>query len=111
MLLANVVMSVFLYEAPIWAEAINAREYQRTKMVLVQQKAALQCVSAYRTVYTEAVFVLAGISPIEIVTDERKRVYSTPCRINPRSGKALRVRHEKRQVTLCVNGRNSSLEA
>ncbi len=57
-LLANVAMSVLLYGAPIWADA---RQYRRTEMVLVQRKAALRCVSAYRTISTEAVCMLAGI--------------------------------------------------
>ncbi len=60
-LLANVAMLVLLYGAPIWADAINTRQYQRTEMVLVQRKAALRCVSIYCTVSTEAVCVLAGI--------------------------------------------------
>ncbi len=41
-LLANVAMSVLLYGAPIWADTINAREYRRSEMVSVQQKAALR---------------------------------------------------------------------
>ncbi len=73
-LLANVAMSVFLYGALIWDDAINARQYRRTEMVLVQWKAVLRCVSAYRTVSTEAV----------------------------KSAKALRVRCEERQVTLRI---------
>ncbi len=44
-LLANVAMLVLLYRAPIWADAINARQYRRMEMVLVQWKAALRCVS------------------------------------------------------------------
>ncbi len=39
-------------------------------------------------------------TPIEIVTEEHKRVYSMTRRINPKSRKALRVRSEQRQVTL-----------
>ncbi len=99
-LLANVAMSVLLYGAPIWADAINARQYRRTEMVLVQRKAALRCVSAYCTVSTEAVCVLAGILLIEIVVDEHRRVYSATCRVKPKSVKALRVRREERQVIL-----------
>ncbi len=86
---------------PMWAEAIDAWEYQRMEMVSVQWKATLRCVSAYRTVSTEAVCVLAGIPLIEIVAKERKRVYSTTCRVKPKSAKALRVRHEEKQVTFC----------
>ncbi len=40
-------------------------------------------------------------TPIEIVTDECKRVYITTRRINPKSAKALRVRHKERQVAFC----------
>ncbi len=76
-LLANVAMLVPLYGAPVWADAINAREYRRTEMVLVQWKAALRCVSAYHTVSTEALCVLAGIPLIKIVAVVRKKVYST----------------------------------
>ncbi len=76
-LLANVVLLVLLYGAPIWSDTINAIEYRRTVMVLVQRKASLRCVSAYRTVSIEAVCVLAGIPTIEIVVDEHKRVHST----------------------------------
>ncbi len=54
-------MSVPLYGAPIWADAINAREYRRTEMVSVKWKTALRCVSACRTAPIEAVCVLAGI--------------------------------------------------
>ncbi len=97
-LLANVAMLVLLYEAPIVANAINTRQYQRTEMVSVQQEAALRCVSSYCTVSTEAVCVLAAIPPIEIVADKRRRVYSTTCRVKPKSAKALLVRHKERQV-------------
>ncbi len=82
-LLANIGMSILLYGAPIWADAINAREYWKTDMVLVQPKAAIKCVSAYHTVSAEAVCVLAGIPLSEIIADERKRVYSTTHCINP----------------------------
>ncbi len=51
-LLANIATSVLLYGAPIWADVINARQYRRTEMVSVQQKATLRCVSAYRTIST-----------------------------------------------------------
>ncbi len=69
-------------------------------MVSVQRKAALRCVNAYRTVSTEAVCMLACIPLIEIVADERRRVYSATRRVKPKSAKALRVRREERQVVL-----------
>ncbi len=101
-LFTNVAMLVLLYGAPIWADAVNAREYWRTEMVFVQRKVALRCVSAYRTVSTDAVCVLADIPLIEIVVDERKRVYSVTHRIKLKSAQVLRARGEERQVTLCT---------
>ncbi len=98
--LANVAMLVLLYEAPIWADAINAKKYWRTEMVSVQRKAVLRCVSTYRIVSTEAVCVLTGILPIEIVVDEHKRVYRATHQISSKSGKVLRVRLDERQVML-----------
>ncbi len=92
--MANIAMSVLLYGAPIWADAINVKEYERAEMVLVLRKAALR-------VSKEAVCVLAGIPLMVIVADERKRVCSATRWINPKSGKVLRVRLEERQVTLC----------
>ncbi len=84
----------------IWADAINVREYRRTEMISVQWKAVLRCVSAYNTVSTEAVCVLADTTSIEIVADERKRVCSTTCRINPKNEKAVHLGCEGRQVTV-----------
>ncbi len=44
-LLAKVAMLVFLYGAPIWADAINAGEHRRTEIILVQWKKECQCLS------------------------------------------------------------------
>ncbi len=99
-LLANVAMSVLLYGTPIWADAISAKEYRRTEMVLVLWKAVLRCISAYHTVSIEAVCILAGVPSIELAVDECKRVCSATCEISSRSGKAFWVRCDERQVTL-----------
>ncbi len=40
-------------------------------------------------------------TPIDIVVDERRRVYSAIHRVKPKSAKTLRVRREERQVALC----------
>ncbi len=70
-------------------------------MVSIQQKAALRCISAYRTVFTEAVCVLAGMPPIELVMDERKRVYSITRQIILLGSRKVQwVRRDERQVTL-----------
>ncbi len=58
----------------------------------------LRCVSACRTVSTEAVCVLADIPLIEIIADEFVRVYSATHWISPGSGKALQFRFDEMQV-------------
>ncbi len=45
-------------------------------------------------------FVYWQIYPIEIIADKHKTVYSSTGWINPKSRKALWVRHEQGQVTL-----------
>ncbi len=80
--LVNVAMPALLYRAPIWGDAINVREYRRTEMVSGQWKAVLRCVSSYCTVFTEAVCVMAGISPTahnKTIMDECKWVYIATC--------------------------------
>ncbi len=49
-------------------------------------------------------------TPIEIVADVRKRIYSATCWINPKSGKALQS-SVKKDKSRSVNGRNGSLKA
>ncbi len=51
-------------------------------MVLVPWKDVLKCVGVYRTVSMEAVFVLAGIPPIELIADNHQRVYGATRWIN-----------------------------
>ncbi len=99
-LLANIAILVFLYGSPIWADPINPKKYQRTEIILIQQKAALRCVSASCTVPTKAVCVLAGIPQLRWLQMSNKRVYSMTHRISPRSGKMLWIGCNERQITL-----------
>ncbi len=95
-------MSILLYEAPIWAGIINAKEYWRTGMVLVQQKAALRCVSAYSTVTVHRDCFWAGrYTPDWDRMDKHKRVYRATCWISLRSESALQVRCDEMCITLC----------
>ncbi len=66
------------------------------------QKAALRCDSTYRIISTEVVCVLASITPIEIVVDESKSVYSDTCRTSLGNEKGLRLRCDEMYITLCM---------
>lgn len=70
-LVASVVSSQLLYAAPIWASAlafdINVKFLQRPMRTM-----ALRVASAYRTVSTAAIFVIAGMIPVHLLAKERQ---------------------------------------
>ena len=69
------VYSVILYGARIWADAIcsnpsYAAACQRTCRIIV-----LRVACAYRTVSDIAVFIIAGLLPVDLTTSERAEMY------------------------------------
>lgn len=73
-LLASVVTSVLTYGIPIWADTLRTQEAWR-KVAPVYRLSALRVASAYRTVSHDAVCVIAGMLPIEILAEERRTLY------------------------------------
>lgn len=73
-LLISVTESILLYGAEIWAEALEKVKY-RKRMAAVQRRGALRVACAYRTVSEPAVLAIAGIIPIRLLAQEKKRVY------------------------------------
>lgn len=74
-LLANVVSSVLLYAAPIWACSL-ATKVTRRKLTATYRLTALRTISGFRTISDEAAFVLAGMIPIDLLADEMSRIYN-----------------------------------
>jgi len=72
-LLGNVVNSLLLFGAPIWANRMSATG--KDKMAKVQRKTALRVCSAYCTVSAEAALVVASMPPIDILANERLYIY------------------------------------
>ena len=73
-LVASVVNSKLLYEAPVCTSALNNYAIQK-KLFSAQQGVVLRIVSAYRTVSTSAMLVLASFPPIDLLAEERKESY------------------------------------
>lgn len=71
-LLATVIRSVVLYAAPAWEVALKHKRYV-AMLRSVERKAAISVTSAYRTVSTEAVGVLARHPPMDLLARERAR--------------------------------------
>ena len=74
LLLARVITSTLLYGAQIWAEALKLQHNRRT-MQSVHRLTAIRVTSAYRTVSSDAVCVIAGMKPIDVAADEAKRMF------------------------------------
>ena len=63
-----------LYAALVWTNALQNHAVQR-KLFSAQRGVALRIVSAYRTVVTSAVLVLASVPPIDLLVEERQETF------------------------------------
>ncbi|KAJ8912170.1 hypothetical protein NQ315_006135 [Exocentrus adspersus] len=79
--LAEIVNSILAYAAPVWADAMRMKKH-KSKMLSCQRTVALRVARAYRTVSTEAVMVVARVLPIDILVEERSRIYQVGGQIN-----------------------------
>lgn len=75
MLLGAVGTSILLYGAPVWAEALLVPSYARLAQSAYRQ-AAIRVCSAYRTISADAVLVIAGLPPLELLAGERRAQYN-----------------------------------
>jgi len=73
-LLGNVVHSLLLFGAPIWANHMSPTGM--SKMASVQRKTALRVSSAYCTVSADAALVVASMPPIDVLAKERLFMHS-----------------------------------
>ena len=73
-LVASVVNSKLLYVAPIWTSALNNHAIPK-KLFSAQRGVVMRIISAYRTISTSAVLVLASVPPIDLLAEERKETF------------------------------------
>lgn len=74
-LYANVVLSVILYAAPIWSDALKASLKSQRVLNRVLRTVAIRVIAAYRIVSLDAALVLARILPLTLIADERLRIF------------------------------------
>lgn len=72
--LLEVVHSILLYGAEVWADILKQKTYRR-KIAAVQRRGALRVTCAYRTTSEAAVLVIAGAVPIDLLAFERAKLY------------------------------------
>lgn len=73
-LLSSVTTSILLYAAPIWTEAMGTKEYG-CRAISVYRRSALRVACAFRMVSYNAVCIVAGMPPIDLLAGERRRIF------------------------------------
>lgn len=74
-LYAQVVLSVFLYGAPLWNEAFVASRSAQMIINRVMRTLAIRIIAGYRTISLEAALLLARIPPAYLMANMRRRIY------------------------------------
>lgn len=74
-LYANVVTSIAMYGAPVWAEEINTKKETLKILRYMQKRIALKIISAYRTVSYDAATIIARMPPFHLTAMMRRRMY------------------------------------
>ncbi|XP_025836056.1 uncharacterized protein LOC112906340 [Agrilus planipennis] len=95
------VQSAMLYGAPIWAEGCKVKECR--SLLSAQRILTVKAATAYRTVPSEAAFVLSKILPFDILLQEtakRYRLFTGHPSNNDLDGLQLQDRQLERRVSL-----------
>lgn len=66
---------ILVYADPIWAGSLK-HEYHRNILVQIERRILMKISGAYRTATTEALEVVAGIIPIDLVAKEIILIYN-----------------------------------
>lgn len=91
-IMCSVAHSVLLYGAPVWRRVMKVKKYSNM-LLSTQRKMLIRVALAYRTVSTEALCVVAGVIPIDLLADERVRIYD-------RKQEGRQVKREERERTM-----------
>ncbi|XP_036317690.1 uncharacterized protein LOC118732668, partial [Rhagoletis pomonella] len=81
-LLMSTTLNILLYGAEIWADTLQKNN--RCKILSrAHRTAALRVASAYRTVSGEAILVISGTVPIDLLAAERKKMWELKAQTKP----------------------------
>jgi len=101
-LFANVVLSIALYAAPVWAAELRATPYIQTLAHRAQRRVAQRIVRGYRTTSFAAATALAGIPPLEFLAEMYANIYHRKKELQeanpnapPRAEKELRLQERR----------------
>lgn len=72
--IATSCLSVIMYAAPIWSEAVKVGR-NRSLVITAERQINLRICSGYRTISSEALSVITGTIPAHLLAGERERIY------------------------------------
>lgn len=75
-LYANVINSILLYAAPVWAIEINKTKERRKIFNKINRLTANRMIRAYRTVSMDATMILAGTPPTDLIAMRYLEIYN-----------------------------------
>jgi hypothetical protein len=64
---------IITYAAAAWSDLLNKNT--KSKLIRTQRLALLQVTKAYRTTSAEALQIIAGVMPIDLLIEVRARLY------------------------------------
>lgn len=68
-------LGIISYAAPVWAEYMLAHSTVKVKVLRAQRAALLAVTRCFKTVSTDALCVIAGVPPVDLVIWERAETY------------------------------------
>lgn len=99
LLLSSVSTSVLLYGAPVWAGSLKVQAYRKV-IASSYRLGAVRTACAYRTISDDAVCVIAGMLPVDILAAERQRLYLRKGAHAPGNNNSEVMRRGEREVSL-----------
>ena len=101
-LLTLVTTSVMTYGIAIWADVLAIQESYKN-VASAHGISALRTASAFRTISREAADVIAGLMPIQVLAQERKRIYQRRKTAKKKRGRDQSLRTTKQHSTMAEN--------
>jgi len=80
-LYTNVLASIILYAAPVWAHEAKKKGEVRNLLKVMHKNITQRVIAAYKTVALDAAALLTRIPPYYMIAEERKRSYEKLCEI------------------------------
>lgn len=77
MVLYGAAQSILLYGAPVWSSVVERIPAYKNILEKAQRRGLIRVASSYKTVSAEALQVITGTPPIDLLAKERRLVYET----------------------------------